>query len=127
MIHVHEFDPAAKAPVALEYLLFGRGSELFLAHSIVRPPDFDQILSVKVTGLTLTDSDLGSAMKLSIPLKKNTPAGRLKEGEQAAAVMSDGRKVGLQGIREFYFEEGELRIPATFKVTPEEQKAGFGR
>ena len=127
MVHVHEFDPAAKAAVALEYLLFGRGSELFLAHSIVRPPDFDQILSVNVTGLTLADSDLGNAIKLSIPLKKNTPAGRLKEGEQAAAVMGDGRKLGVQGIREFYFEEGELRMPATFKVTPEEQKAGFGR
>ena len=127
VVHARQFDVAANAPSALEYLLFGRGPELFLAHSIVKPPDFDQILSVKVTGLTFTDAGLQSAVKLSIPLKKNTPAGRLKEGEQAAAVMPDGRKVGLQGVREFYFEEGELRMPATFKVTPEEQKAGFGR
>ena len=125
IVHFHQFDPAAQTPRTLEYLLFGRGPELFLAHSIVKPPDFDQILSVNVSGLQLTDNELGSAIRISIPRKKNSPADRLKEGEQAAAEMSGGRKLSVRAIREFYFEEGELRLPATFDTTPEEQKAGF--
>jgi hypothetical protein len=125
IVHFHKFDPAAQAPSSLEYLLFGRGPELFLAHSIVKPPDFDQILSVNVSGLTLTDNELGIAIRIAIPLKKNSPADRLKEGEQAAAEISGGRKLSVRAIREFYFEEGELRMPATFGTTPEEKKAGF--
>jgi hypothetical protein len=125
VVHFHKFDPAAKAPGTLEYFLFGRGTELFVAHSIVRPPDFDQIVSVNVDGLKLSDEELGSAIRISIPLKKNSPAARLKEGEQAQAVTSDGRKLSLRALREFYFEEGELRMPATFDTTAEEKKAGF--
>ena len=98
---------------------------MFLAHSIVKPPDFDQILSVTVDGLKLTDDDLGSAIRISIPSKKNSPADRLKEGEQVQAQISDGRKLNVRAVREFYFEEGELRMPATFDATPEEKKAGF--
>jgi hypothetical protein len=125
IVHFHKFDPAVQAPRTLEYFLFGRGSEFFLAHSMVKPPDFDQIASVNVTGLKLTDSELGNAIRISIPMKKNSPADRLKEGEQAAAEISDGRKLTVRAIREFYFEEGELRMPATFNTTPEEKKAGF--
>lgn len=125
VVHFHKFDPAAQAPRTLEYLLFGRGTELFLAHSVVRPPDFDQILSVSVSGLKLTDNELGSAIRVSIPLKNNSPADRLKEGETAAGEISGGRKLTVRAIREFYFEEGELRMPATFDTTSEERKAGF--
>ena len=32
----------------LDYILFGSGQELFLAHLISAPPDFDQILSIKI-------------------------------------------------------------------------------
>jgi hypothetical protein len=125
VVHFHKFDPAAKAPAALEYFLFGKGTELFLAHSIVKPPDFDQLLSVTVDGLKLTDEELGSAIRLSIPSKKNSPANRLKEGEQAQAEISGGRKLSVRAVREFYFEEGELRMPATFDTTAEEKKSGF--
>jgi hypothetical protein len=125
VVHFHKFDPAAKAPATLEYFLFGKGTELFLAHSIVKPPDFDQILSVTVDGLKLTDTELGNAIRISIPLKKNSPAERLKEGEQAQAQIADGRTLSVRAVREFYFEEGELRMPATFSTTAEEKKAGF--
>src|SRR5258706_11976854 len=50
VVHFREFDPKATRPARLEYLLFGKGGELFLAHLIVAPPDFDQVLSVEVTG-----------------------------------------------------------------------------
>ena len=47
----------------------------------------------------------------------------MKEGEQAQAEISGGRKLSVRAVREFYFEEGELRMPATFDTTPEEKKA----
>ncbi len=53
VVHFHKFDPQAASAKSLEYLLFGNGTELFLAHFIVKPPDFDQIVSVKVSDLTL--------------------------------------------------------------------------
>ena len=124
-MHFHKFDPKVASPKSLEYLLFGNGTELFLAHSIVKPPDFDQIISVKLSGLTLSPSDLQTAMRLSIPLKKNAPTDRLREGEEAVAEMADGRKLKVQAVREFYFEEGELMMPATFDDTAEERKSGF--
>jgi hypothetical protein len=39
--------------------------------------------------------------------------------------MADGRKLTIQAVREFYFEEGELMMPATFDDTAEERKSGF--
>jgi hypothetical protein len=50
----------------LEYLLFGKGNESFLAHLITRPPDFDQILSVK-TGQKFTDEERATASQLWFP------------------------------------------------------------
>src|SRR2546427_592718 len=40
VIHFRKFDPTAVKPAQLEYLLFGKGTELFLAHVITKPPDF---------------------------------------------------------------------------------------
>lgn len=37
--------PVAR-PGYLQYILFGAGTDLFLAHLITKPPDFDQILPV---------------------------------------------------------------------------------
>ena len=41
-IFKHEFGPKDKRPEKLEYILFGTPDELFLAHHIVAPGDFDQ-------------------------------------------------------------------------------------
>ena len=125
VVHFHKFDPKAQAPGALEYFLFGRGKELFLAHSIVRPPDFDQILSVDVTGADLTDAQLNSTILIHVPDRKNTSSDRVKEGQQVTVEIPGGAKPAIRGLKEFYFEEGELQIPATFDPTSEESKAGF--
>src|SRR5262245_7120744 len=37
VVHGRKFDPSVQRPPALEYLLFGRGKERFLAHTIVAP------------------------------------------------------------------------------------------
>src|SRR5205823_2964123 len=55
LVHFRQFDPKAAKLDQLEYLLFGKGAELFLAHFITRPPDFDQVLSVKAPDQKLSD------------------------------------------------------------------------
>jgi hypothetical protein len=126
MVHFHQFDPKAQEPPVLGYFLFGRGKELFLAHSIVKPPDFDQILSVEVMGADLTNEQLSSAIPIRVPDRKNVPSDRIKEGQQVTAGLPGDVKLKIRVLRELYFEEGELRMPATFRPTPEESKAGFG-
>ncbi len=129
VIHFREFTPAAPA-ARLEYLLFGKGQELFLAHFISAPPDFDQVLAVSFSGRTFTDAELSRGVRLVIA-RPNTIAERLKETQEAdGELRANGAtatpvKVKVKALREFYLEEGELRVPADFRQTPEEKKAGF--
>ena len=127
VVEAHEFMPQAQKATALEYTLFGKGSEVFLAHSISLPPDFDQVLAVKVAGRQLTDEDLGAAMRVVIPDRKNVAAARLKPKQRAQATLgksagASSSNVQLEAGTEFYFEEGELLMPPTFDPTPEEKK-----
>jgi hypothetical protein len=129
-VHFRQFDPTAKRPDRLEYLLFGKEGELFLAHLIVAPPDFDQVLSVKVKGREFTDEELAKGVVLAFAGTTNTPAGRLQAKQQASGEMTSGSapsmaKVQIEVSEELFFEEGELRVPAVFPTTPEEKKAGF--
>lgn len=125
VVHFHKFDPTAKEPGTLEYFVFGRGRELFLAHSIVKPPDFDQILSIEVAGSDLPDEALATAVRIRVPDRKNSSSDRIHEKEQVTGEISTGAKLTIRANTELYFEEGELRMPATFDPTPEEIKAGF--
>src|SRR6478672_5565138 len=129
VVHFREFDPKAKRPANLEYLLFGKGGELFLAHLIVAPPDFDQLLAVKVTGHEFTDEELAKGVVVAFAGTANTPAGRLKAKQQAPGELTSGSapstaKVKIEVSGELFFEEGELRVPAVFGTTPEEKRAG---
>lgn len=129
VIHFRQFDPGAKAPASLEYLLFGKGKELFLAHWIAAPPDFDQVLSVTVAGDPFTDDELARGIPVAFP-GKNTVAERIKakqqvQGEARLAGSPTPRKIDVRVDKELYFEEGELRMPPTFDTTPEEKRAGF--
>ncbi len=129
VIHFRQFDPKAKKPKQLEYLLFGKGGELFLAHRIVRPPDFDQVLSVKAIEPALTDAELAQGVTVVFPGTKNTVSGRLGiqkiAGEATLAGSTVQKKIQVDIGRVLYFEEGELKLPATFDSTSQEMKAGF--
>ena len=131
VVHFREFDPAAASPSKLEYVLFGKGGELFLAHFIARPPDFDQVLSVSVAGRAFTDEELGRGMRVTFE-RPNTIARRLLERQEAAGEVRDAKttaaplRVRFKAGTEFYFEEGELRVPASFDPTAAETRAGFG-
>jgi len=130
VVYFKKFDSLAKRPTQLEYLLFGKGEELFLAHLIVAPPDFDQVVSVKVTGHTFSDEELAKGIKVVFTSTTNAPGTRLKEKQQAEGAYTLGKaatsnKIQVIVNREFYFEEGELRTPPRFETTAEEKKSSF--
>ena len=130
VVHAHKFDPSANKPEKLQYFLFGKGDELFLAHLITKPPDFDQILSVKITGHQFTDEEINRGVSVLFQDRNNTAAQRIKENEQAHAQFHvTGAHQFLdsqvQAGTEYDFEEGELAMPAKFGQTEEETKAGF--
>ena len=128
VVHFREFDPKAARPGKLEYFFFGKGGELFMAHLITSPPDFDQIFSVEVPDHQFTDAQLGKGVRLVFPERENSVPSRIREGQQAAGEISVGgapKRIQVKASREFYFEEGELRVPPAFGATAEERAAGF--
>ena len=121
-------------PENLTYLLFGSPQELFLAHLIGTPPDFDQILRVRMNR-AFTEEELKRGVRVEILDRKNEASRRIKEKEK---VSGQGHVTGahqflqleIQADVEFYFEEGELSsrrmTDEMFDPTPEERSAGFG-
>ena len=67
IIHFRKFSPEGPPLPQLEYLLFGKGTECFLAHFITTPPDFDQILAVKVAGRDFTAQELQQGVLITLP------------------------------------------------------------
>lgn len=130
IIHFRELDPKTTNPPQLEYILFGKRKELFLAHFITRPPDFDQVLSVSVSDHSFTDQELANGMHVIFE-RPNSISRRFSEKQEAVGEVRGGNemakplKVTLKVGSELYFEEGELRVPAVFEQTAAERKAGF--
>ena len=96
----------------LEYLLFGREPDLFLAHVITRPPDFDQVLSVRLPGDGIGANELGQGVRVAVPGRPNAIPQRLEGGERVSVeVVGQGssRQLDVEAVAEVYFEEGELR------------------
>lgn len=128
VVHFHEFDPKAAKLDKLEYFFFGKGDELFMAHLITSPPDFDQIVSVQLPDHKFTDAQLAKGVRVVFSERENSLLSRIKEGQQAAGEISIGgaaKKIQVTASREFYFEEGELQAPSVFETTAEEGSAGF--
>ena len=131
VVYARKFDREGKAE-DLSYRLIGRGGELFLAHVISQPPDFDQILSVTLSGRQPDEEELEAGIEVVFPGRANTAEARLRHGETATA---RGHVTGahqflsleLTDVRELYFEEGELSTSrGAFEPTPLEKEAGFG-
>ena len=112
VIHFRKFDPKAAKLSQLEYLLFGKGAELFLAHSITKPPDFDQVLSAQTTH-RFTDQELSNGVSIVFPGKANQSSQRIKGAQPVSGRIKAAGDPALAAItlrpgKEFYFEEGEL-------------------
>ena len=131
VVYARRFDQSGR-PDDLTYRLFGRGSELFLAHVISQPPDFDQILSVQVLGERPDEDEIERGVEVVLPGRGNTAGERLRDGTATAArghVTGAHRFLSLEiaDVRELYFEEGELSTSrGAFEPTPLETEAGFG-
>jgi hypothetical protein len=134
VVYAQKFGRGFDKSDKLTYILFGSGQELFLAHVIARPPDFDQLLSVKINNPP-SDEELSRGVRVTILDRENSASRRIKEKEK---VVGQGHVTGahqflelqIQANVEFYFEEGELSSSKMtddmFDPTPEERKAGFG-
>jgi len=113
VVHGRKFDPRVSQPAALEYLLFGRGKERFLAHAIFAPPDFDHVLPVQFLSVELSDADLSKDVRIVVPDRKNLATQRLQSGQRVEAMLRVGSgqpaKVQVEAGPQVYFEEGELK------------------
>jgi hypothetical protein len=130
IFHLRQFDEDEEPPEELEYILFGKGKELFLAHRITRSPDFDQVVSVDSSDLELTEEQRASGPSVAFSSRSNMLSERLKPQDKVTGTLlgPDGSKTAEASFRvlaELYFEEGELASPASFNQTAEEKKAGF--
>lgn len=129
VVHFHKFDPKGTKPAQLEYLLFGKGTELFMAHFITKPDDFDQIVSVKIPGHGLTDVQLSKGLHVVFADRENTALTRMKEKQIGSGALQlptgSPKKLSVEFVREFYFEEGELATTAVMEPTQEEINSGF--
>jgi hypothetical protein len=131
VVYAKRFDQGGK-PDDLTYLLFGRGEELFLAHVISQPPDFDQILAVELVGSPPDEEDIKAGIRVELVGRANTAKERLRDGGAATArghVTGAHQFLSLEiaDVHELYFEEGELMTSrGAFEPTPLEIEAGFG-
>ena len=112
VIHFREFDPQASGLPQLEYFLFGKDKDLFLAHLITSPPDFDQVLSVTQSDRKFTDEELSNGAPIIFPGKKNTPGQRIKAAQQVIGQVKEAsgaaKMVKLRPGVQFYFNSDEL-------------------
>lgn len=99
-----KFDPTATRPADLQYFLFGKGDETFLAHLIVAPPDYDQVVQVKPDA-PLPDGT--QAAGEAIAVAAHTQGQFLAAGEHATA-NAPGGALSFGVLREFYHETGDL-------------------
>lgn len=134
VIHFRELDPDGEPLGQLRYIMFGSGEELFLAHLISPPPicAFDQVLPVKLTGDARGNGRTLRGAEVIVRGRADAIGDRLRENETVAAHLQlpgqsadQAIEVQLEAGREFYLEEGELRVPAEFDETEEERSAGF--
>ena len=111
VITFQQFVPEARRPVEMEYLVFGKGSERFLAHVISAAPDFDHVLRVTLDP-EVTDRELAKVLRIQIPGRPNAPKDRIQGTDAVPGrLVTDGiasRAVQITPRTELYFEANEL-------------------
>ena len=95
----------------LEYLLFGKGNELFLAHLITKRGDFDQVVSAEIKGRQFVNDELQRGIRVQFRGRANTSAQRLAEGKTVAGsarVSDQDFAIEVTPRVEFYLSERDL-------------------
>jgi len=111
VVYFQKLLPHQKRPDHLEYLLFGKGEDLFLAHLIAGPPDFDHIVSAKVTGHQFSPDELRRGVRVEVSGTTSSSAQRLHPGKAvSASAQISGQQVAfkVEPGTELYFMEREL-------------------
>ncbi len=70
VIEFRHFDPQAKYPDHLTYLLFGNSNEVYLAHEVTEAPNFQQVVMLNGVPPFLTPAIIASAPIVTIPDKQ---------------------------------------------------------
>src|SRR5262249_17847867 len=86
------FQTMQKREKNLTYICFKAADTIYLAHSVSMPPDFDQILTAKVSPSAKKISPQAMQVNFARP---NSPDGRLKPGERLGG-MIDGVNVDVE-------------------------------
>lgn len=118
VVYFQQLDAQTPASPQLSYLLFGQAPELFLAHLITRPPDFDQILSARIDHgheSLLSDEQLRQGIVAAFPGRPDDLPHKIQAGEklvgrvahwgEAAAATNE---LPLEADIEFYVETEDL-------------------
>jgi hypothetical protein len=111
VIFGRRFIQDAQQPKNLEYILFGRGGDVFVAHAITSPPDFDQLIQVTLDQ-NIVDDELLKGHSVTIPSRSNNAKERISTSNGTVeGIVHFGEGTSTVNITpgvEFYFEEGEL-------------------
>lgn len=119
VIYYHKFDPHDHPLESLQYVLFGKGPEKYLAHRIVGPfkrtshAEFDQLISVDVQGQDFSDDQLRQGVELTLTGRPNEPGSKVKEREVVTAVAHlAGQEVSIDvdAKVELYFETSDFTM-----------------
>ena len=111
VIHFRLFQPDDKKRDVLSYLLFGNGSETFLAHEIGSYPDFDQVLAVTVDPNQLHLNESAAVTFVAIPGRDNKKLQRLMTKDRAVVGRVNGNGDALKiGVSKLIHYESDLEI-----------------
>ena len=111
VVFVKKLLPVSSPPDHLEYVLFGKGRELFLAHRISRRGDFDQVISAAITGHQFSDDELRKGIPVQFTGKADTSEQRLAKGARipgTARVSDKSVAVEVEPQVELYMSERDL-------------------
>jgi hypothetical protein len=111
IIHFRLFQPDDKKESTLNYLLFGNGSEMFMAHDIGSYPDFDQVLAVTIDPKQLPLNESAAVTIVAITGRDNKKLQRLMLKDHAVVGRpnrdGDALKIGVKTLIHY---ESDLEI-----------------
>jgi hypothetical protein len=111
VIYFKKFEPNARKPAELHYILFGDSREQFIAHLITAKPDFDQVLRVKVDDDQFKPAVAGNPRhtELEIPgMPDDTPVSDAGPLHAMAPQDTGKRDFILSNPHQYYLEFGDL-------------------
>lgn len=127
VLYSREFLSGGDKLAEQNYLLFGRGDDVFLAHLISAPPDFQQVVPAAIKAPDI-EADAARGVVESViddpllfvrlPDRSNEVGSRLRSGDTISCALETGTRAGpvtieLQIGEEAYCEAGELSRPNT--------------